>query len=648
MQSIVAEKYQLTSELGRGGMGMVYKATHISLGRVDALKVLHPALSGDQAFLARFSREAQAMARLDHLNIVRVYDSFEFEGKYFISMEYFEGNSLASIISSKKELRISQVLSIISQATSGLAYAHARGVIHRDIKPENMMINSNFRLKLTDFGIAAAKNETNITNSGDVIGSPHYMSPEQARGTEIDNRSDLYSLGMVFYELITGSTPFQGESGVNIIKKLALQETDLPLEFDCSVPHKVQQMITSLMHLDPDKRYQNAAALQHAIADAMGSEKSQQARRAADQVDSDMPTTVTKPAKSNAATPQPYHSTPVTGSLLLVLFLVSGAYVYVNQNTIFPQLAALLDFRPQVDIVQEDARIEVERMHAHLHDHENAANEARKKIDELSLVGEAKTLYEEAVKVQINGVTELTEALGHTSRTEYEESKIVLLIAEAFFEEAENQFLLAYEMAEKSASTAVVESLIDEAILLKQEVGRSEKKARTAKAEKRNLSEFNRGLFYQKKANHLFLKSQHLLKDLLRLKSRASIDDAIIAYTSAEGYFEEARRIAEDLSVIEGVDRGLDKLAKIRLVVTTAKIDAEYLDASSKATNLFEKANALNNELNAQAKDIHKLIGDGQNRRAVNRLEGALKLAAKVEVAYKKAGLASAEGVVKN
>ena len=523
MESIIAGKYKINAELGRGSMGMVYKVRHDSLGREDALKVLHPTLSGDKEFLRRFEREAQAMASLDHINIVRVYDSFEFEQKYYIAMEYFDAYSVASILQNNKKLSVLQVLSIISQATSGLAYAHARGIIHCDIKPENMLVNSTFRVKLTDFGIAKAKSDFVEIDDSEVCGSPRYMSPEQACGGDVDKRSDLYSLGMVFYELISRNELFKGETGSSIISKLVNENEVFTLEFPPNIPNKVQRIIRTLLQRDPDKRYADASALQIEIAETMGREKSllPTTHPSSESVYDSM-TSVSFPIP-----PLSRNSRSLTWILLLTLFLVSGAYVYVSHKTIIPQLVSLMDFRPATAIAEENAKLEVDRMLIHLRDHETAANDARKKIIESSLTTEAKKLYDEAVIIQINGTTELTEAKAHIARSEYEEALVILLTAETFFEESEKQFLLAKEATEIASSSIVVEGLIEEASLLKQEVFIDKQNAIDAKANSRKVAEFIRGVFYHNKAERMFANSRKLLKEKNRLKSRVSIDDAI-------------------------------------------------------------------------------------------------------------------------
>ena len=261
LNRVVADKYRITAELGRGGMGVVYRATHTVLGREDALKVLHHDRLNDPEFTHRFFREARAMARLDHEHIIRVFDIFEDQGTYYLAMEFFPGQSLKDMLRRQGPLTVRQAVEVITQAADGLAYAHENGIVHRDIKPGNIMVDQDLNVKIADFGIAAAKDETGLTLTGQLVGSPRYMAPEQARGEQADHRSDLFSLGMVFYELLTGKNVFEGESGVAIIGKLAYQQDEFALEFPAAVPQALRAIVIELVRRQPAERIQNARSL---------------------------------------------------------------------------------------------------------------------------------------------------------------------------------------------------------------------------------------------------------------------------------------------------------------------------------------------------------------------------------------------------
>jgi len=263
--SLIHGKYKILTPLGHGGMGTVYRAMHEGLKREDALKKLHEQYAKDPAFVDRFMREARAMARLDHPNIIRIYDVFTEGDASYIAMEYFPGGSLVSLLAARKPLDQKTVVVIIQQIASALAYAHKRGIVHRDIKPGNILIKSENSVKIADFGIAAVADEQTLTLTGEVVGSPRYMCPEQARGQITDQRSDLFSLGMVFYQMLTGTTVFDGDSGVAIIGKLAFSEEELALEFPPEVSKLTQNIVQKLLQRNADDRFQSAGELLNAL-----------------------------------------------------------------------------------------------------------------------------------------------------------------------------------------------------------------------------------------------------------------------------------------------------------------------------------------------------------------------------------------------
>jgi serine/threonine protein kinase len=254
-------KYEIQGEIARGGMGIIYKAIHTTLNRIVAIKVLHPQYSGDSAFLKRFQREARAMARLDHENIIRVFDVAEDHGSYYIVMEYFNGKDLKQLILEKGRIVPQEALTIAIQLTNALAYAHAQGIIHRDIKPGNIMNDSRGRVKIADFGIAAATDEISVTATGQIIGTPEYMSPEQARGETLDGRTDLYSLGMVIYEMLNGQTPYQGISRMAIVGKLLYEQEEFTPPFPAEIPTSLQDLVWSLLKRQRQNRIESASIL---------------------------------------------------------------------------------------------------------------------------------------------------------------------------------------------------------------------------------------------------------------------------------------------------------------------------------------------------------------------------------------------------
>jgi flagellar biosynthesis GTPase FlhF len=254
-------KYKIIELIARGGMGEVYKALDPDLQREVALKVVHSHLSSDSSFLQRFRREARAMARLQHENIVNIYAVEQDQDRQYLVMEYFPGTNLREHIDAKGGLSLREEVNIIRQVANALAYAHAHGIIHRDIKPANILVNKQQRIKLSDFGIAAALDEAPLTSTGQLIGTLKYMSPEQARDAILDGRSDLYSLGLVFYELLTGTNPRQGLSNIALLQMLLAENTMPPLNFPSKIPVEIQQVIRDLLRFNPTDRINDAKAL---------------------------------------------------------------------------------------------------------------------------------------------------------------------------------------------------------------------------------------------------------------------------------------------------------------------------------------------------------------------------------------------------
>lgn len=260
-ERIFANKYEVQQEIAQGAMGIVYKALDLKLNRVVALKVVHPHLTNDASFLQRFLREARAMARLQHNNIVTIYSVEQDQGTQFMVMEYFPGTNLHSRIQLNTGLPLSQALAITSQIANALAYAHAHGIIHRDIKPANALIGTADHVKLTDFGIAAALDEAPLTTAGQLIGTLLYMSPEQAKDAGLDGRSDLYSLGLMLYEMLTGSHPRRGLSNAAVLGMLASEAASPTLSFSSDIPPNVQGIVRDLLRYRPTDRIKDAQQL---------------------------------------------------------------------------------------------------------------------------------------------------------------------------------------------------------------------------------------------------------------------------------------------------------------------------------------------------------------------------------------------------
>jgi eukaryotic-like serine/threonine-protein kinase len=264
----IAGRYRLESRLGFGGMSTVHLAVDLRLERQVAVKLLAEHLADDPTFVSRFQREAQAAARLVHPNIVQVFDSGRDErtGQYFIVMEYIEGSSCAEILRDDGWVEVDEALAIIGQACEGLHYAHRHGVVHRDVKPGNLLRAREGEVKLADFGIAKATEQSSITQVGSVLGTAAYLAPEQARGEEAGPSADLYALGVVTYQLISGRLPYEATS----LTELALkQQQESPPMLDtlvAAVTPELAEAVAMALALDPRDRYKTALEMGHALS----------------------------------------------------------------------------------------------------------------------------------------------------------------------------------------------------------------------------------------------------------------------------------------------------------------------------------------------------------------------------------------------
>ena len=264
--------YEIIGPLGAGGMGQVYRARDTRLQRTVAIKVLHETGAADPVRQQRFAREAVAASALNHPNIITVYDFGEEQNKIYMAMELLEGVDLKQTIVQRAPRSLDEKLEIMDQICDGLAFAHAGDIVHRDLKPANIHILANGQVKIMDFGLARLGG-SDMTRTGMVMGTPHYMSPEQVRGERADSRSDIFSLGCVFYELIAYRKPFDADSMHAVLFKV-MQEEPAPLaELAPDVPHVLQDLIDRCLAKDPAQRIQNGGQLRATLLCAAGKDQ---------------------------------------------------------------------------------------------------------------------------------------------------------------------------------------------------------------------------------------------------------------------------------------------------------------------------------------------------------------------------------------
>ena len=302
-------QYRLTKELGKGGFATVYRALQPALNRHVAIKILHPEYVRDQRALRRFKREALAVARLNHPNIVTVFDYGEHEGRAYLVMEYIEGSTLKGRLG--KPVTYAAALELVTAVASALDYAHSKALVHRDIKPANILFTQEGRIVLSDFGIVRLADDKSSLTRG-VIGTPYYMSPEQALGREVDGRSDLYSLGIVLFEMFTGRVPFKGESPVATLSMHASLPVPSARELNPSLTEGVDRIVRIALQKTPDERFQTGLELRSALAEAIA-----EAERPADSTivaaSADWSSTT---GTTHSSTPQPLDAEAMYGHLL--------------------------------------------------------------------------------------------------------------------------------------------------------------------------------------------------------------------------------------------------------------------------------------------------------------------------------------------
>src|SRR5712692_10334760 len=258
---VLGDRYEILKPLGEGGMGAVYKARDLELGRLLALKVIKPELANRPDILRRFKQELILARQVTHKNVIRIFDLGMADGLKFITMDYIEGRDLKSVLEHRTKLPPEEAVPIFEQICRGLEAAHTEGVVHRDLKPQNIMVDGQGRVWVMDFGLARSLELVGMTRTGALMGTPDYMSPEQARAEKVDARSDLFSLGIIFYEILTGVLPFQADTLMATLLKRVQEKAPPPNTLDSAIPQHLSDVVMKCLEADRAKRYQTTGEI---------------------------------------------------------------------------------------------------------------------------------------------------------------------------------------------------------------------------------------------------------------------------------------------------------------------------------------------------------------------------------------------------
>jgi eukaryotic-like serine/threonine-protein kinase len=267
--SALEDRYQVMKELGRGGMGIVFQAFDKQLSEPVAIKILSPFLSNDPEALERLKREVSSARRVSHTNVIRIHDIGEAKGLHYVSMEYFPGENLKDFIRKNPHLSLMQAYQIAMQICDGVEAAHRQGVVHRDLKPQNVIIDSRNQIKIIDFGLAHSAHLKGLTATGLIMGTPEYMSPEQVAGNRVDDRTDIYSLGIMLYELFTGRVPFTGDSAIAVGFMQMKDPPPAPCSINPQLSPKIEAVILRALEKEPGRRYTSVAELKSDLEKAV-------------------------------------------------------------------------------------------------------------------------------------------------------------------------------------------------------------------------------------------------------------------------------------------------------------------------------------------------------------------------------------------
>src|SRR6202521_3376731 len=313
--TLLADRAEILDLLGQGGMGAVYKARDTELERFVALKLIRPDLASNPEILRRFKQELILAREVTHRNVIRIFDLGQAKGFKFITMEFVEGRDLRAVLRERGKLPPDETVRIIAQVCRALESAHAAGVVHRDLKPQNIMLDVKDRVYVMDFGIAHSLETPGITQTGALIGTPEYMSPEQAKGIKVDARSDLFALGIIFYEMLTGISPYKADTALATLLKRTQERPQSPAEVDPAIPQAISDVVMKCLEIDRDHRYSTARE----ILEDLGHEMPTSVRTVA----STLPPTTAAPKPTEVSLFQRYRIW-IAGTAAVVLLAALG------------------------------------------------------------------------------------------------------------------------------------------------------------------------------------------------------------------------------------------------------------------------------------------------------------------------------------
>lgn len=366
MDKMIAERYQIIKSLGEGGMADVYLAVDTILNREVAIKMLRGELSNDPVTLLRFQREANAASKLNHPNVVQVFDVGEYEGRHYIVMEHVRGRTLKQLIQLRGALHKEEAVNIMKQVVSAVQHAHEHHIIHRDIKPQNIMIKDDGTVKITDFGIALAHDAVQLTQSDSVLGSAHYLAPETTRGEPATNQIDIYALGIVFYELLSGDVPFHGDNPVQIAMKHLSEEIPSIREFNPSLPQAIENIIIKATVKNRAQRYKTAQEMYDDLCCCLLDEYADMPKTTFDEVSNEGAKTMVlshvseAPNESEKEGHEPNRFMSVVGVLLIAITVVATAAI-IYFSGMFNSL-----FGPEMVFINDVTNMNVEQAQTEL------------------------------------------------------------------------------------------------------------------------------------------------------------------------------------------------------------------------------------------------------------------------------------------